>query len=138
MIELDTVYNNTHKFLKAYMTSDFKKYELKHNDDQIFNKVQALVFASLSSKESQNDKNKEVVAELVNEYSRNEDFRTLVNKALNHVQEQYGRETLRFPDGKKVNVNEYINETIDNQLGKGKLNYSERLQKLENKEEIEL
>ena len=124
MVELSTVYNNTHKFLREKMANDFKNYQTKNNDNEIFSKVQAIVFASLSEKEPQ--KNKNTLIELIDVYSKDAEFKALVDKALDHVKEQYKGQTLQFVDGKKVDLERYVNFT-KKQLDAGKIDYAGRL-----------
>ena len=130
MIELSTVYKNTHKFLKEKMAADFNSYEQAHNGS-VFDQVQALVFASLSEKEPQ--KSKDAFLQLVDAYGNDPDFKALVNKALNHVKEQYKGETLKFPDGRKVNVDKFVDQT-QKQLEAGKIDFAGRLNATEVKE----
>ena len=134
MVELSTIYNNTHKFLKERMAADFKAYEQKHGMSA-FDYVQALVFATLS--ETEPKKNQVSFRQLVEVYGNDPDFKALIDKTLNHVKEQYKGETLKFASGKKVNLEQYV-EYAQKQLNEGKVNFEERLGNLTKKSDMEL
>ena len=133
MLDLHTVHNNTHKFLKFdYMQSKFEEYKRDFKDQDmdcsaIFNQVQALVFACLTTKEPV--QNYDTLVKFINKYNgsgeHNKRFKELVDITFDHIYKQYKDCEFSLKNGEVVNFGEYIKET-HKELNNGKILYNDR------------